>query len=205
MKATFCRSATKTSVIIFLTEPYSCFAASCDVLDVTVLIEGNREFYDYAEGCPLGAVLSVFATVPLVLLACRRVEVTYGFTLVYPGYVLIFRFNVRQGITSGRLCDELDHIEYGPYDHGHGNVLRGSASRSFKDSPKPEGKVGYDIDQYVLLEGAHLLYGSPRAAHVGVAGFHQGQVYYSHHRRRSEQADAGGGSCRVLRSFSGRV
>ena len=78
-------------------------------LEVTVLIEGDPQIYDYAEGLSTRRRRFSFSpAVPLVLLACRRVEITYGFTLVDPGYILTSGFNVRQGVTSQRLCDELD-------------------------------------------------------------------------------------------------
>lgn len=79
------------------------------VLEVDVLIEGNPEIYDYAEGLStVGRRFSFEVSTPLVVIGCRWLERTYGLNFIDPSYVLTSGFNLRQGITTKEVMAELD-------------------------------------------------------------------------------------------------
>ncbi|HEU5378378.1 MAG TPA: hypothetical protein VFV38_23395 [Ktedonobacteraceae bacterium] len=78
------------------------------IAEVTVLVEGDPEIYDFAEGLStVGRKFTYEAATPLVLLSCQLIEQSYSIAFLHPGYVLTSGFNVRQGITTAELLQEL--------------------------------------------------------------------------------------------------
>jgi hypothetical protein len=78
------------------------------ITEVTVLIEGNPEIYDVAEGLSMVRRRFVYeVSMPLVILGCEWLEREYGVHFIQPGYILTSGFNVRQGITTAELQKEL--------------------------------------------------------------------------------------------------
>jgi hypothetical protein len=78
------------------------------IYEVTVLIEGNPEIYDFAEGLStVGRLFTYEAAIPLVVLSCQWLEEHYNIHFVEPSYILTSGFNARQGITTGELVQEI--------------------------------------------------------------------------------------------------
>jgi hypothetical protein len=78
------------------------------VYHVTVLVEGNPEIYDFAEG--LSTVSRQFTyevSAPLVLFGCQWLEKRFRLDFINPSYILTSGFNARQGITTTELLNEI--------------------------------------------------------------------------------------------------
>lgn len=81
---------------------------SMSIAEVTVLVEGDPEIYDFAEGLStVGREFTYEAATPLVLLSCQLIERSYSIPFLHPGYVLTSGFNLRHGVTTGELLLEL--------------------------------------------------------------------------------------------------
>jgi hypothetical protein len=78
-------------------------------LNVVVLIEGNPEVYDFAEGLSTYRRRFEFEVAsPLIYLSSLWVESAYGLSLLNPGYLLTSGFNARHGITTQALLGEIE-------------------------------------------------------------------------------------------------
>jgi len=79
-----------------------------DLHSVTFLIGNNPEIDDYAEGLStLGRQFVYEVSVPPVVIGCQWLEKEHGLNVIEPSYILTSGFNLRQGITTTELVEEI--------------------------------------------------------------------------------------------------